>query len=152
VIFLTFVFSSVGVGAQNAATKVQPKAASPVQPVPKRTVFNKDFAKLLIQAVEAVGSSDGSSAADQRVDAAKAAALAEAEMEQDKAVRENEKTSITFGFLLVKMLHGTYEISGKYEDLKKYDACADDYKDAIRKAVVTEQVGDNTVAVIGHCK
>ena len=138
--------------AQTAArSKAQPKA-TPTQSAPdqpKRTEFSKEFAKLLMQAVEAVESRDGSEEADHRAEEAKAKALAEADMELDNTVRENEKMSVTFGLLVVDMVHRTYEISGNLQDLKKSRACSDDYKEAIRKAVVTEQVGDKLAAVVG---
>jgi hypothetical protein len=135
---------------QQAANKSQP-SKSPVQAAPetpKRTVFNKDFARLLMQAVEAIDNKDGSKDAEHHADDAKAKALAEAEMEMDDTVRENEKKSVIFGLLLVSMMHTTYEISGSESDRRKSEACASAYKDAIRKATVTEQVGNQLTLVL----
>ena len=149
ILILVLAVAPIAAAQQPAAKKPQPSktTAQDASATPKRTVFNKDFARLLMQAVEAIANNDGSADADHRADDAKAKALAEAEMEMDDTIRQNEKMTITFALSLVSATHVTYEISGRDSDLKEFDTCASAYKDAIRKATVTEQVGDKFTLV-----
>jgi hypothetical protein len=116
-----------------------------------RPVVTKDFARLFMAAIEAIASQDGSQDAAHRADAAINAVKAEADMESDNVVRQNEDLTTTFGLTTLSLTHRTYELSGSREDADKFRACAEAYKDAIRKAVVTE-ASDKPTPVIARCE